>query len=220
MPSRRTLLRTFGIGLGFGLAGCLGTGGQSSGGTNADDTTATTATETPPATSDTTDPGATTSTRSSPPTVEETDPATVADRGVPVSPTVDSTDSKPFRAFTVGDRRDVANPDNNLPHQIWVWNDTDDEEREIAVALTAGEATVLDETREFPARAALAIELADPRPYELTVRAGDRERTVEIPRSRFDCNRSATDVIVRSDEISDTTITTELACETATASGS
>jgi hypothetical protein len=210
MPSRRTLLRTCGVSLGFGLAGCLGTGGQSSDGTNADDTTATTATETSPASSDTTDPEATISARSSPPTVEQADPATVADRGVPVSPTVDSTDSKPFRAFTIGDRGDVANPDDNLPHQIWVWNDTN-EEREIAVALTAGEATVLDETREFPARAALAIELADPRPYELTV---------EIPRSQFDCNDSATDVIVRSDEISDATTTTELACETATASGS
>ena len=215
MPSRRTLLRTCGIGLSFGLAGCFGTGGQSSDGTNADDTT----TETPPASSDTTDPEATISARSSPPTVEQADPATAADRSVPVSPTVDSTDSKPFRAFTVGDRGDVANPDNNLPHQIWVWNDTD-EEREIVVALTAGEATVLDETRKFSARATLAIELADPRPYELTVRAGDRERTVEIPRSQFDCNDSATDVIVRSDEILKGMTTTELACETATASGS
>ncbi|WP_135823983.1 hypothetical protein [Halorussus ruber] len=209
MPSRRTLLRTAGIGLGLGLSGCLGTGGESPGETST--TTETTTTET------TTDPETTTA--SPPPTAEEVSPAAVAERGVPVVPKIESTAATPFRAFSVGDREGVANPEDNLPHQVWVWNDTD-AEREITLALSTGGTTVLDETVAFRARAALGIELAEPRPYELTVSEGDREKVVEIPRSRFDCNDSVTDVAVQREEIAEFTITTEMACSTTTASGS
>lgn len=217
MPSRRRYLRTAGIGLGLGLAGCLGTGGESPDGTTELPTEMTTelptemTTESPTETTE----SPTEATTRSPPTAETAQPAAVAERGVPIVPTVESTETRPFRAFVVGDRDGVTDPENNLPHQIWIWNDTD-EKREISVSLAAGGATVLDETVEFPARAALGIELADPRRYELTARADDLEQTVEISRSQFDCNRSATDVVVRRDEITDATITTELACETAT----
>lgn len=195
MPSKRTLLRTCGIGLGLSLTGCLGTGGDES----PDRTTTETTTH-------------------SPPTAEEVSPTTIAERGVPVLPIVESTSSKPFRAFAVGNRDTVANPDDNLAHRVWVWNDTD-EERAISVTLATGGTTVLDKREEFPTRVPLVIDLREPRPYELTVRAGDHEQTVEIPRSQFDCNHSATDVAVQRDEILDGTITTELACGT-TASGS
>ncbi|WP_276298952.1 hypothetical protein [Halorussus lipolyticus] len=196
MPSRRDLLRTCGIGLSLGLAGCLGTDTESPSGT----TTAQTTT-------------------SSPPTAEETTPAAVAERGVPIVPTVESTETRPFRAFSVGDREGVANPEDNLPHQIWVWNDTD-RKREISVVVATGGQTVLDETIEYPARAVLGVELADPRAYDSTVSTADRQHTIETPRSRFDCNDSVTDVVVGPDEISEFTITTELACDTATVSES
>lgn len=225
MPSRRHLLRTAGIGLGLGLAGCLGTGGESPGGT----TTGTSSTTAEPTVTTTEPPAKTSTTASPPPTVEDVSPAAVAERGVPVVPKIESSATRPFRAFSVGDREGIVNPENNLPHQVWVWNDTD-AKRELTVALATGGNIVLDETVAFPARSALGIELAEPRPYELTVTAGDRERTsdheqagdrektVEIPRSRFDCNHSVTDVAVQPEEIAEFTITTEMACSTTTAS--
>ncbi|WP_137284741.1 hypothetical protein [Halorussus salinisoli] len=219
MPSRRRLLRICATGLPLGVAGCLGTGGESP-----DETARTTGTETTDSGTETmsdpgteTSPGPETTAVGPPPEVREVEPDAVADRGVPTGPNVESTAEQPFLAFAVGDRDDVANPDDNLPHLVWVWNDTDDSQ-EVGVAVTTGGTTLLDERYEFPARAALGFELREPRPYEFTVRASDREETVGVERSRFDCNDSATDVIVEPDEIREFSITTDLACSTATAS--
>lgn len=100
---------------------------------------------------------------------------------------------------------------------MWVWNDTD-AALSVNLVLTADGATVLNDEYEFDADANLALELRAPRSYELTVRAGDREKTV--PLSHTDCNDSATDVVIRDDGIEYSTTTTELACRTTTASDS
>lgn len=214
MPSRRILLRTFGGALLAGTAGCLGDGTP-----EGSATTEWTATETTAGTDPTTrgteaTAGTDSTTRSEPPAVREVDPSAVASRGVP-EPGVDSAAHEPFRAFAVGTRDGVANPDDNLPHGFWVWNDTD-ETQTVEVTLATGGTTLLDDAYEIPVREALGVELREPRAYEWTVRHGDREKAEDIPRRQFDCNRSATDVIVRDAEIKRMTITTELACRTAT----
>lgn len=204
-PSRRTLLRTLGGALLAGTAGCLGDGTPEGSATTERTTT------------ETTTPGTETTTPSEPPEVREVDPSAVSSRGVP-EPGVDSESYEPYLAFAVGSRENVANPDDNLPHGFWVWNDTD-EARTVEVSLTTGGTTLLDDAYEIPAGEPLGVELREPRAYEWTVREGDRQRSEDVPRSQFDCNDSATDVIVRESEIERLTITTELACRTTTASG-
>lgn len=225
MPSRRQLLRTCGVMLPLGIAGCLGTGDDSPGGVEttaansgtATGDTATTADETTTTSDETTttsEPSRATTT-SAPPAVRKVDPATISDRGVPTGPPVESTAEEPFLAFAVGNRDGVADPENNLPHALWLWNDTD-QSRAVEFSLSAGRTTLLDETFEIPARTPLGVELRDPRRYEWTVRNDGREETGTIPRSQFDCNHSATDVLVREDELKEMTITTEMWCQTTT----
>jgi hypothetical protein len=58
----------------------------------------------------------------------------------------------------------------------------------------------------------LAIDLRESRAYAITVRVDGRAETVEVPESRFDCNDSATDVVVREDEIKTSSIRTDIGC--------
>ncbi|WP_137284742.1 hypothetical protein [Halorussus salinisoli] len=98
------------------------------------------------------------------------------------------------------------------PHQVWVWNETG-ETQELAIEIGKPDAAPwVRRSYDFGADANLAIDLRDARRYAVTVWVGGRERTVEIPEARFDCNDSATDVLVRGDEMETTGITTDMGC--------
>lgn len=130
---------------------------------------------------------------------------------------LEAPDADPFLAFAVGSCECGSDLQDTKPHGAWVWNDTD-AALSVELALTADGATVLDDEYEFDAYANLAFELWAPSGYELTVRTDGRGETV--PLSHVDCNDSATDVVIRDDEIEYSTTTTELACRTTTASDS
>ena len=120
----------------------------------------------------------------------------------------------------VGSREGVANPDNNLPHDVRVWNraSTDVVARIRLVDYVEG-SVALDETYDLPADAAVTLSILEPSSYVLEVRvpeAGTRE-TLSVPRPRFDCNNSATRVAVSADgNIDSMLITTAVFCRTAT----
>lgn len=69
-------------------------------------------------------------------------------------------------------------------------------------------------TYEFAPDDQLVIELRTSHEYAVSVEAGDATETVEVPESRFDCNDSATDVVVRTGEIETMGITTDGGCPT------
>ena len=213
-PSRRPFLRTCGsvVGLSLSLAGCLSSTGE--------DRERATTTEAPIQTTVVTDTATTaggtekTTTDTAPPEVGTVDPAEI-DRGVPLGLQTDvEWSDPPFRAFAVG--QSPANVRDNRPHHVWVWNGTD-EVRTVELALTTEGTTLLEDSFEVEPHAALAVVLRDPRDYELTIRSGELSGTASVERSRFDCNQSATDVIVNAAEILSGTITQSMACGTTTA---
>lgn len=108
-----------------------------------------------------------------------------------------------------------------IPHQVSIWNAAD-RARSIHVAVSdeaAGE-TRHERTYEFPGDSALNVELRAPARYRITIRVPDAEldRSFTVARSYFDtCNDSYSHVSVRqSGRITVRTLTTELACLTAT----
>ncbi|WP_227356961.1 hypothetical protein [Haladaptatus salinisoli] len=112
------------------------------------------------------------------------------------TPLVES-EATPFAVVTVGRERS-ADPQ---PRQLWVWNDGS--ARTIALELTrrsksllggSAESLFTDGTR-YAADAIFAIEPRVPATYVLAVEVeGERETSVRVPRSRFDCNRASTAV--------------------------
>jgi hypothetical protein len=96
---------------------------------------------------------------------------------------------------------------------VWVRNDTG-ESRDVTVELA--DDTDADpwfsRRYDFERGARLVAELRSPRRYAVTIRAGDRAETVAVPKSRFDCNASATDVVVRESEMETFGITTDEGC--------
>lgn len=122
-----------------------------------------------------------------------------------------------FDSVRIGDRTGEI-----IPHQVGIWNAAE-EPRSIQVAVidaAAGE-TRYEQTLEFPADSALNVELRTPTRYRLTIRVPNEslERSFTVASSYFDtCNDSYSHVSVRrSGRITVRTLTTELACHTATA---
>jgi hypothetical protein len=197
MPSRRELLRTCAAGLSLGVAGCLGSGGKPPG----EPTRTTAATETPVET-----------TASAPPTVRTVEPAAVGERGTPRSPTIESDTDEPFRGVAVGEPPESPGDYYETPH-VWVWNLTGDPTT-IEVAVATGGTRLHRVETEFPAGAPLAVVFYERRAYDVTVRVGDREKSVSVDSDRFRCNATGTDVQVRPDAIESETISTSMACTT------
>lgn len=206
---RRTLLRAAGAALGTGtLAGCLaddgGTGGP--GGDGDADGTDPSGTETPPpgtdTPTDTTDEG---SGREETARDTEQDPERFAFEPEP---------DDPFASETIGSRDGVENPDDNRPHGVAVWNAAD-RERSLTVAVRRGSATVFDRTLTFPADGYLSLTLAEPADYTVSLHAGDEHLAdVDVGRSWFDCNSSATQIGVLGDgEVRSTSVSTMVACD-------
>jgi hypothetical protein len=98
-------------------------------------------------------------------------------------------------------------------HQVWVWNEIG---RRRAFEIEIGGSTDTDpwfsRSYDLNADTNLAIDLRESRAYAITVRVDGRAETVEVPESRFDCNDSATDVVVREDEIKTSSIRTDIGC--------
>ncbi|UPV73070.1 hypothetical protein M0R89_10960 [Halorussus limi] len=150
---------------------------------------------------------------------------------------VQSSADRPFATISVGTRAGVRNPENNRPHAIRVWNDSD-RARTIGLRLVRRgdqRGAALDRRIEFPADGYLTIRLLEPGDYALAVRPGAGTSdgangtattdaattaratasggTVEVSRARFDCNDSRTDVAVTADgRVRSETVTTEAEC--------
>lgn len=125
-----------------------------------------------------------------------------------------SSADQPFAEIAVGTREGVRKPDNNLPHLVRVWNDAD---RDRTVGLTLvrdGGPALLDREFEFAADGFLTVRLLEPGNYSLEVRpGGGAAAAVEVPRARFDCNDSWTDVAVTAaGRVKSETVTTEIGC--------
>lgn len=145
-----------------------------------------------------------------PPGANEPSPASPTD-----TPAFDP--DRRFETVRIGDRTGEI-----IPHQVGIWN-ADVEPRSIQVTVfdeSAG-ASRHKQTHEFPADSALNVELRAPARYRLTIRLPDDEleRSFSVDRSYFDtCNDSYSHVSVRqSGRITVRTLSTELACQTATA---
>jgi len=108
---------------------------------------------------------------------------------------------EPFQTISVGNRDDVAFPDNNRARRVRVWNAAD-EAREIGLRIDRDGELAVDRSVEFAADAYLAVSLNEPANYRVTVglARGDAEETsFEVPRSSFDCNSAGTDAGVMPD---------------------
>jgi hypothetical protein len=133
---------------------------------------------------------------------------------------IDSEAEQPFATISVGSREVVENPENNRPHTVRVWNDSDSS-RTIGLRLVRDgddESALVDQAVEFPPDGYLILDLLEPADYSLAVRPDEETgaeggETIEIPRSQFDCNDSQTDVAVTADgAVKSVTITTEIGC--------
>lgn len=133
---------------------------------------------------------------------------------------IDSERDQPFATISVGSREAVENPENNQPHAIRVWNDSDSS-RSIGLRLVRDgddESALVDRVVEFPPDGYLMLDLLEPADYTLAVRPDEETgsqdgETIQIPRSQFDCNDSRTDVAVMTDgAVKFETITTEIGC--------
>ncbi|WP_158055532.1 hypothetical protein [Halorussus halophilus] len=112
--------------------------------------------------------------------------------------------AKPFASLVVGEG-------SNQTHQVWVWNRTDGD-REIGVRIGPEDGPWFEQSFDFVAEDALAIDLRPAREYELGVQVEGREKEVTVEKSQFDCNESATDVLVKKTETTTQTISTQMGC--------
>lgn len=182
--SRRRVLTTLGaIGV-VGVAGCGSPAGER------DPTSAGTRNRTPPLTEE--------QSVASPEDPQQTPRLTVSDGelvdGFPIY-------EEGFTTERVGSRADITNPESKLPHELLIWNPSD-QTQEITVEirnLTDGEEqTVLNDSYEIPGDDLLVIRLLEPATYRVSL-AGptiDETATIDIPRSRFDCNESHHEITV------------------------
>jgi hypothetical protein len=132
----------------------------------------------------------------------------------------------PERAQTeldVGSREGVADPEDNRPHGVSIWNATSKTTTvEVRLVDAAADRTVLELTSELAADAAIECSLLDPSTYRLRVQVPGMEatETAAVPRSWFDCNSSVTQVsILEGGRIESQMFSTLVACTDVTISG-
>ncbi|MFT4883698.1 MAG: hypothetical protein ACI8U4_001207 [Natronomonas sp.] len=125
--------------------------------------------------------------------------------------------------LAVGSRASVADPEDNQPHGVSVWNAMPEASTvEVRIVDAATDRVVLELTSALAADAAVEFSLLEPSTYRLTIRvpAVDASETVEVSRSWFDCNGSSTQIgVFENDRIDSRTVTTLLACTDVTISG-
>lgn len=132
-------------------------------------------------------------------------------RSVPRQPDFGN-DGDPFTVLTVGDRRFVV-PPRDEPHSLWLWNDaTAARTLPVRLSVARGE-TVFARDVSFPADGIFAIDLLEPADYRLELGGVAEGYSYDVDRSQFDCNDSATDIVVRTDgSVEESTITTTVGC--------
>ncbi|UPW01223.1 hypothetical protein M0R88_03740 [Halorussus gelatinilyticus] len=107
----------------------------------------------------------------------------------------------------------VVGDEGDRDEQVWVWNETG-EKRTVSIEIggSAGAEPWFRERYDLAAGANLAIDLREKRDYAIRVSVGDRTKTVEYPESRFDCNATATDVVIRDGKFEVASIQTTEGC--------
>jgi hypothetical protein len=155
--------------------------------------------------------------------VTSTDPSAPADssvgsidadqyRAVPTAPNVfpGDPDATPFTGFGIGEER--TDEGDDPPHCVWVWNATD-RERELAVAFETDANTVFERSLTFTPDACAGFVLFTPAAYTVAVEGGDWRETTTVAASWFDCNASATDIVVADDgHLEVGSVTQEMGC--------
>lgn len=125
--------------------------------------------------------------------------------------------------LAVGSRAGVADPEDNQPHGVSVWNAMAETSTvEVRIVDAAADQVVLELTSTLASDAAVEFSLLEPATYRLDVRVpvGEASETVEVSRSWFDCNGSSTQIGVFEDgRIDSRTVTTLLACTDVTVTG-
>ena len=117
---------------------------------------------------------------------------------------------------SIGDRSNVAFPDENEPHLVTVTNAAADPATLDLSVAAEGRGEVWARTVELAADGTFELRLVEPAHYTVAVRrtAGGSDVTaeVDVPLSYFDCNDSGTTVEVTVDDVSATTHATMMAC--------
>jgi len=204
---RRTVLKS-GLGvLGLsGLSGCIGS--------QSPDSNALTGSQSTPTETDVSETTAVETTTS-----QETPRLTVSD-GEPV--TGFPRDERGFTTERVGSRTTITNAENNLPHELLIWNPAEHSQTitvEISDQTSDTQPIVLTETYEIPGDELLEIRLLEPAPYRVSLDGPtiDEAATIEIPRDRFDCNESHHEITVTgTGEVAEVVYSNDAGCVTPT----
>ncbi|MCU4799615.1 hypothetical protein OB920_04415 [Halobacteria archaeon HArc-gm2] len=128
----------------------------------------------------------------------------------------------PFQTIETGTRDGIANPGQNTPHRIAIWNASSEGHQiqvEIRSVTNESRSVVLDETYEFPANSVLEVRLLTPDEYLIEMRRTDNEaqKSITVARDWFDCNSSRHKVTIPEDgHITVTESSTLLACDEST----
>jgi hypothetical protein len=124
-----------------------------------------------------------------------------------------------WKTLSIGSRESVTDDENNLPHDLLVWNAATDS-REIRVDVhDDADTALLTETHEMPADSTLRVELLEPGQYTASVHLAGAEDTepITIPEHRFDCNESEHQITVAADGTVESTVYSDAqACPTDT----
>ena len=107
----------------------------------------------------------------------------------------------------------VVGDGDDRDEQVWVWNETGGS-RAVAIEIAGsgdGEPW-FRESYDLAADANLAVDLREERDYAIRVRVGDRSETVEYPKSWFDCNATATDMVIRDGKFDVASVRTDQGC--------
>lgn len=143
--------------------------------------------------------------------------------GQPASAGLDSSGDGDLESFDpdsvqaeieLGNRDEVADESLNQPHDVAVWNATATSiSVELQVSDAAGERPPFEMAYGIPAGDAVVVALLEPSEYNVEVQASvaEAEASMTIPRSRFDCNASTTQVGVFGDGTVKSRLVTTLA---------
>jgi hypothetical protein len=136
-------------------------------------------------------------------------------RGSPGEGDLDSFDPDAIQAeVELGNRAEVANASLNRPHDLAVWNATGSSiSVELRIADAAGEHPPFKIAYGVPADDAVVVALLEPSEYSVEVDAPveEADASMTVPRSRFDCNDSTTQIGVFEDGTVKSRLVTTLA---------
>jgi len=116
----------------------------------------------------------------------------------------------PVATIPLGDREDVAFPDNNRPHEVHLVNAAD-HGRAIRGDVRRSDSLVRQIEAQVPTRGYVRVTLQTPATYTVDVAVDDDRQTVTVERQQFDCNSSLTTVAVPASGSLDTRVESTMA---------